>query len=84
MTTDRYPCPATAWTMAVLVTIAYVLSYVDRSILGTLVQPIKADLQISDEQTGYLSGVALVTFDGTIGLPLGWPAAAGHLAQVNA
>ena len=47
-----YPKPATAWTMVVLLTLAYVLSYVDRSILGALVQPIKADLGVSDEQVG--------------------------------
>jgi len=43
-----YPRSATAWTMVVLLTLAYILSYVDRAILGLLVQPIKADLHISD------------------------------------
>lgn len=67
-----YPRSATAWTMVVLLTLAYILSYVDRAILGLLVQPIKADLHISDEQVGYLIGWAFGLFYATIGLPLGW------------
>jgi MFS family permease len=58
--------------MVVLLTLAYILSYVDRAILGLLVQPIKADLHISDEQVGYLIGWAFGLFYATIGLPLGW------------
>jgi MFS family permease len=67
-----YPAPAAAWTMTLLLTVAYVLSYVDRSILGALVQPIKADLGVSDEQMGYLIGLAFGLFYATIGVPLGW------------
>lgn len=67
-----YPSPAAAWTMVILLTLAYIVSYLDRSILGALVQPIKADLAISDESMGYLSGIAFGIFYGIIGLPLGW------------
>ena len=67
-----YPAPRTAWTLTILLTIAYILSYIDRSILGLLVQPIKADLGVTDEQMGYLIGWAFGLFYATIGLPLGW------------
>lgn len=67
-----YPRPLAAWTMVALLTLAYILSYVDRSILGLLITPIKADLHISDEQLGYLIGWAFGLFYATIGLPLGW------------
>ena len=67
-----YPSRRLAWTTTVLLTLAYVLSYVDRSILGLLVQPIEADLHITDEQMGYLIGWAFGIFYATIGLPLGW------------
>ncbi len=67
-----YPRPRTAWTMTVLLTLAYILSYVDRSILGLLITPIKADLHISDEKVGYLIGWAFGLFYAGIGLPLGW------------
>jgi MFS family permease len=67
-----YARARTAWSMTILLTLAYVLSYVDRSILGLLITPIKADLHISDEKIGYLIGWAFGLFYATIGLPLGW------------
>ncbi len=73
MTTHtQWPSSSSSWRLVVLLTIAYVLSYVDRSILGLLVEPIKADLKISDEQMGLLIGLAFGIFYATIGLPLGW------------
>jgi MFS family permease len=69
---NSYPASRPAWTMVVLLTLAYVLSYVDRSILGLLIEPIKADLHLSDESLGYLIGPAFALFYATIGLPLGW------------
>jgi MFS family permease len=71
-TGQAYPPPLRAWTLVVLLTLAYVLSYLDRSILGALVQPIKADLGVSDEQMGYLSGIAFGIFYAAVGVPLGW------------
>ena len=68
----RYPGPAYAWYMVVVLTIAYILSFVDRYILGLLVEPIKADLGISDSQMGWLLGFAFLVFYATMGLPLGY------------
>lgn len=70
----RYPSSRTAWTLTILLTIAYVLSFVDRYILGLLVEPIKADLGLTDEQIGYLIGPAFALFYATMGVPLGWAA----------
>jgi MFS family permease len=73
MTEDRaYPSPVRGWALTGLLTLAYILSYVDRSILGLLIQPIKADLHITDEQVGLLIGLAFGLFYATIGVPLGW------------
>ena len=72
MTDQTWPAPRTSWTMVALLTLAYILSFVDRSILGLLIEPIKADMHISDEQAGYLMGLAFAIFYGTIGIPLGW------------
>lgn len=58
--------------MVALLTLAYLLSYIDRSVLGLLVQPIKADLGLSDAQIGWLLGPAFAIFYATVGLPLGW------------
>ena len=72
MTGADWPRARVAWTMTILLTLAYVLSYIDRSILGALVAPIKKDFGVTDEAMGYLSGLAFVAFYGTIGVPLGW------------
>jgi MFS family permease len=72
MSEPAYPSARMSWSMVTLLTIAYVLSFVDRSIIGLLIEPIKADLHISDEQAGYLMGIAFALFYGTIGVPLGW------------
>ncbi|MEM7705270.1 MAG: MFS transporter [Pseudomonadota bacterium] len=67
-----YPNPRYAWYMVVILTIAYVLSFVDRYILGLLIEPIKADLELTDTQIGYLLGLAFSVFYATMGLPLGY------------
>lgn len=66
------PAPAAAWYTVVLLTVAYVFSFVDRYILGLLVEPIKADMTLTDTQIGLLLGPAFALFYTTMGLPLGW------------
>ena len=67
-----YPRPGRAWYMVSLLTIAYVVSFVDRNILGLLIDPIKADLDLSDFEIGLLLGPAFAIFYATMGLPLGY------------
>jgi len=67
-----YPRPARAWYMVALLTLAYFISYIDRTVIGLLVEPIKADLNLSDGQMGLLLGLAFGIFYATMGLPLGW------------
>ncbi len=66
------PKPAYAWYTVALLTIVYIFSYVDRSILSLLVEPIKADLQLSDTQISLLMGPAFALFYTTLTIPLGW------------
>lgn len=66
-----YPRPAYAWYMVSLLTLAYVFSFVDRYVLGLLIEPIKADLGLTDTQIGLLLGPAFAIFYATMGLPLG-------------
>ena len=68
----QYPPASRAWQMVILLTAAYVISFVDRSILGLLIDPIKADLGLSDVQIGLLLGPAFAIFYATMGLPLGY------------
>ena len=60
------------WLTVGLLTIAYVFSFVDRYVLGLLIEPIKADLGLTDTQIGLLLGPAFAIFYATMGLPLGW------------
>ena len=65
--------PARAgWLLVAMLTVAYVFSFIDRYILGLLIEPIKADLGLSDEQIGWVLGPAFAIFYATMGLPLGW------------
>lgn len=66
------PSPAYAWYTVILLTLVYVVSFIDRYILGLLVQPIKADMALSDTQIGLLLGPAFALFYTTMGIPLGW------------
>ena len=61
---------AYAWYVVGIMMFAYVVSFVDRLILGLLVQPIKADLGVSDTQIGLLAGVGFALFYTVMGVPL--------------
>jgi len=56
----------------IALTLAYVLSFVDRQILTLLVGPIQADLGISDTQMSLLIGAAFALFYAGFGMPIGW------------
>ena len=57
--------------LAVLVLLT-MLSYVDRTIIQLLVEPIKADLGIDDIQFSLLTGLSFAVFYAVFGLPFGW------------
>ncbi|MEO0419431.1 MAG: MFS transporter [Pseudomonadota bacterium] len=49
---------------------AYVLAYVDRLVVALLVEPIKADLALSDTQIGLIVGLSFALFYSIMGLPI--------------
>ncbi len=53
-----------------LLVLVFTSSHVDRQILAILLQPIKLELQLSDTQLGFLSGVAFAIFYATLGIPM--------------
>ncbi len=59
------------WFVVLVLTSVYMLSFVDRTILGMLVGPIQRDLQITDTQFGILSGFMFTLFYVVMGVPLG-------------
>lgn len=68
---DAYPRATLAWYLLGVLVIANVLSFVDRQILGLLVQPIRRDLGISDTEISLLQGFAFSILYSVLGLPLG-------------
>lgn len=50
--------------------VAYTSSFIDRQILSLLVEPIRADLDISDTQFSLLAGIAFSLFYTVMGVPL--------------
>jgi MFS family permease len=61
-----------AWYVVFVLMVCYTLSFIDRQILGMLVDPIKRDFKISDTGVGLLQGLAFVAFYTVMGLPVGW------------
>ena len=57
------------YALAILL-VAYTSSFVDRSIVGILIEPIKNDLHLSDTQLGFMSGIAFAIFYATLGMPI--------------
>lgn len=68
---DDYPSTGYAWYVVFVLFLAYVVSFVDRQILSLLIEPIKADLQLSDTVIGLLAGFAFAIFYTVMGIPLG-------------
>ena len=58
------------WYTVGVLTVAYVFSFIDRSILTLLVGPIRVDLGISDTQVSLLHGLAFAIFYTLLGIPI--------------
>lgn len=75
--------PASHWSAALryyalaVLTLVAIVNYVDRQVLSILIEPIKADLGISDTQVGLLTGIAFAAFYVIAGFPLARMADAG-------
>ncbi|WP_238532494.1 MFS transporter [Novosphingobium pentaromativorans] len=63
--------PRAYFGLAILV-ILTILSYVDRTIILLLVEPIKADLGIDDVQFSLLTGLSFAMLYAVLGVPFGW------------
>jgi MFS family permease len=56
--------------LLILLTLLYALSYMDRSVMGIMVEPMKADLGLSDSQIGFLQTFFIISV-GILLIPLG-------------
>ncbi|MEO1310032.1 MAG: MFS transporter [Pseudomonadota bacterium] len=66
----RYPPPKLAWAIVAMLFVAYIFSFIDRMIIGLLVEPMKADLGVTDTQISLLQGMAFALFYTLAGLPI--------------
>jgi MFS family permease len=71
MEATPYPSPAKARVAMVVLTVAYMLSFIDRQILSLLVEPMKHDLHITDFQASLLQGFAFAAIYAVAGIPFG-------------
>jgi MFS family permease len=69
---SRYPRTGYAWYVVAVLLVAYILAFVDRDVISLLVQPIRADLGISDLQMSFLLGGAFALFYTFFGMPIAW------------
>lgn len=68
---EPYPKPTVAWLTVAILFVAYIFSFIDRMIIGLLVEPMKADLRISDTEISLLQGMAFAVFYTIAGIPIG-------------
>lgn len=72
MDESGYPRRSYAWTVVAILIATAILSYTDRQVLSLLVDPVRADLHISDTQISVLLGTAFAVVYGIAGIPLGF------------
>lgn len=68
---NAYPDPRYGYYVTFILLLAYTLSFVDRQILGFMVEPVKRDLGLSDTELSILHGFAFSIFYTAVGLFLG-------------
>lgn len=56
--------------LLILLTVILTFNYLDRWVLGVVLQDIKVDLQLSDTQLGLLTGIAFAIFYSVMGIPI--------------
>ncbi|HSW20593.1 MAG TPA: MFS transporter [Ramlibacter sp.] len=55
----------------VVLLFVYTMSFIDRQIMGILIQPIKQEFQVSDTAMGVLSGLTFALFYSALAIPFG-------------
>ena len=58
------------WFIVSLCMLAYIFSFIDRQVITLLIEPIRADLQISDTQFSLLHGLAFAMLYAVAGIPI--------------
>lgn len=64
--------PAYAWYVVALLTLGYAVAVLDRIVIGLLLEPIKAQFQLSDSQLALVTGAAFGVCYSVMAVPFGW------------
>jgi MFS family permease len=67
---SSFPSPVAAWYSVAVLMLMYIFSFIDRTTISLLVEPMKRDLHISDTQIGMLQGLAFALLYTFLGLPI--------------
>lgn len=67
---QAYPRPLYAWYACAVLLLAYIFSFIDRTIVSLLVIPIERDLGINDAGMSLLQGFSFALFYALLGLPI--------------
>ena len=67
---SAYPSAFAAWYSVAVLMLMYIFSFIDRTTISLIVDPMKRDLHISDTQIGMLQGLAFALLYTFLGLPI--------------
>ena len=67
---NQWPSPAYAWYMTLLLMVLYMFSFLDRTIIVLMIEPIKRDLHLNDTHISLLYGFAFAVFYTLLGIPI--------------
>jgi MFS family permease len=67
---SAYPTSFAAWYSVAVLMVMYIFSFIDRTTISLLVEPMKRDLHISDTQVGMLNGMAFALLYTLLALPI--------------
>jgi MFS family permease len=62
--------PGQRWTYLAILFLVSTSNYVDRNLISVLLEPIKAEFQVSDTMLGLLTGISFALFYATLGIPV--------------
>jgi MFS family permease len=71
-----------AWYVLSILFLVYILNFIDRQIISILAEDIKRDLNLQDEDLGFLYGTAFGVFYALFGIPLGRLADSWHRVRL--
>lgn len=77
--TSRY-----AWSVLGMLSIVYLLNFLDRQLLAILAKPIQDELHLTDGQLGRVGGLYFALFYATISIPVAWAADRGNRVKILA